>query len=226
MTHCGYRSHCGECVSRWCRSAVRAPQASVRPNESGAHPGRRCVRSGGYVRRRRSTWQAEAHRHRHLQSWSSSVETREHIHFARQTRFAQRINPGGAIANPKSVTTRPAGKRHEYHRRMLREDLSTRFDYLFEPVATEDPAGNGNDATLAAPPHPPDESRWFRWIVLSGVVLATLAVAAGTAVVMLQPLRPAEQTVIPADATPQSTPPSTVTSAAMAAPTPAATTAP
>jgi hypothetical protein len=107
-----------------------------------------------------------------------------------------------------SGTTR---KRHAYDRDMLREDFPDRFDYLYEPLEV--------DETPAAPEltaQPADDSRWSRRIVLTGVVLATLAAAAATAAVMLQPAAPSQDLVVPADATPLSA--STAPSTSMVAP--------
>lgn len=88
---------------------------------------------------------------------------------------------------------------------MLREDLSGRFDYLFEPVEGDESADGGDDQSPEAPAQPEDDNRWSNRIVLTGVVLATLAVAAAMAIVLLQPARPARQPVIPSDSTPLST---------------------
>jgi hypothetical protein len=92
---------------------------------------------------------------------------------------------------------------------MLREDLSGRFDYLFEPLDVAKTAGDGRDEGPQAAAVDEDEGRWSRRIVLAGVVLATLAAAAATAVALLQPAQPALQVVTPTDATPSSTPIST-----------------
>jgi len=107
---------------------------------------------------------------------------------------------------------------------MLREDLSGRFDYLFEPLELDKSAGDGPDEDPSAPATNADEGRWSRRIVLTGVVVATLAAAAATAVVMLQPAEPAPQIVTPTDATPMSTP--ALTSSALPSPTPTATVPP
>ena len=88
---------------------------------------------------------------------------------------------------------------------MLREDLSGRFDYLFEPLEVGESAGNGDDAALHGPEQAQDDGRWSRRIVLFGVVAATLAAAAATAIVLLQPARPAQVIMIPTDSTPLST---------------------
>jgi hypothetical protein len=98
---------------------------------------------------------------------------------------------------------------------MLGEDLSGRFDYLFEPLELEESAGDGNDAAPHPFTPPADDGRWSRRIVLTGVVLATLAAAAATAVVLLLPARPEQQNVTPTDATPLSTAESTAISPAM-----------
>jgi hypothetical protein len=70
---------------------------------------------------------------------------------------------------------------------MLGEDLSGRFDYLFEPLEVDESAGNGEDVTPGAPEQDDDDGRWSRRIVLIGVVLATMAVAVATVIVLLQP---------------------------------------
>ena len=88
---------------------------------------------------------------------------------------------------------------------MLREDLPGRFDYLFEPLDVAESAGDGDENALRALAQPDDDSRWSNWVVLAGVVLATIAAAAATAVALLQPAQPAQQTFTPTDATPAST---------------------
>src|SRR5262245_57329787 len=114
------------------------------------------------------------------------------------------------------------GKRRTYHRGMLRDDLSSRFDYLFEPLEADESDGEGHDARLQTLAEPDDDNRWSRRIVLTGVVLATLAATAATAVMLLQPARPAQQIVVPADATPMSTP----VSPTLSQPVPKTTSAP
>jgi hypothetical protein len=64
---------------------------------------------------------------------------------------------------------------------MLRDDLSSRFDYLFEPLEVDESAGEGHDAKLRTLAEPDDDNRWSRRIVQTGVVLATLAAAAASA---------------------------------------------
>jgi hypothetical protein len=122
---------------------------------------------------------------------------------------------------------RPIGKQRAYDRGMLREDLSGRFDYLFEPLEIEESAGDGgDDAATDVLAQPGDDARWSRRIVLTGVVLATLAAAAATAVVMLQPAQQGQPIIAPTDATPLSTPVATATSPAMPSPMPTATPSP
>src|SRR4051812_48588277 len=101
---------------------------------------------------------------------------------------------------------------------MLREDLGGRFDYLFEPLDVDKTAGDGREEGLQASAADEDEGRWSRRIVLGAIVLATLAAAGATAVVLLQPAQPAPLVVTPTDATPSSTP--TATSPAMPSPIP------
>jgi hypothetical protein len=98
---------------------------------------------------------------------------------------------------------------------MLREDLSGRFDYLFEPLDVDNTAGDSRAEDPQAAAADEDEGRWSRRIVL-----ATLAAAAATAVALLQPAQPAPHVVTPTDATPSSTPISTATSPAMPSPIP------
>jgi len=98
---------------------------------------------------------------------------------------------------------------------MLREDPSGRFDYLFEPLDVDESAGNGDDAVTQALEQPADENRWSRRIILTGVVLATLAVAVETVVVLLQPTRQAQLVFTPSDSTPPSATVPTVMSTAM-----------
>jgi hypothetical protein len=74
-----------------------------------------------------------------------------------------------------------------YDPEMLGEDLSGRFDYLFEPLEVDESAGNGDDVAPRTPEQPDDGNRWSRRIVLTGVVLATMAVAGATVIVLLQP---------------------------------------
>jgi outer membrane biosynthesis protein TonB len=97
---------------------------------------------------------------------------------------------------------------------MLGEDLSGRFDYLFEPLEVDESAGDGDDAALQALEEPDDDNRWSRRIVLTGVVLATMAAAVATAIVLLQPAQPRQLIVTPSDATPPSTPGTTAMSTA------------
>src|SRR5258708_36650335 len=96
---------------------------------------------------------------------------------------------------------------------MLREDLPGRFDYLFEPLDVAESAGDGDEKALRALAQPDDDSRWSNWVVLAGVVLATIAAAAATVVALLQPAQPAQQIITPTDATPASV--STAVSTAM-----------
>jgi hypothetical protein len=109
---------------------------------------------------------------------------------------------------------------------MLGEDLSGRFDYLFEPLEVDESAGDDDDAAPVALEEPDDEGRWFRRIVLSGVVLATLAIAAGAAIVLLQPTQPAQPVVTPSDYTPPSTTGSTPVSTLMSTGPPTTTAEP
>lgn len=86
---------------------------------------------------------------------------------------------------------------------MSREDISGRFDYLFQPLDVVKPAGDDDDdAEPQALAQPDNQNRWSNRIVLAGVVLATMAAATATAIALLQPAQPAQQTVIPTDATP------------------------
>jgi hypothetical protein len=85
---------------------------------------------------------------------------------------------------------------------MSREDISGRFDYLFEPLDVVEPAGDDDDAEPQALAQPDNQNRWSNRIVLAGAVLATMAAATATAIALLQPAQPAQQTVIPTDATP------------------------
>ncbi|HVQ50783.1 MAG TPA: hypothetical protein VMS92_12130 [Mycobacterium sp.] len=102
---------------------------------------------------------------------------------------------------------------------MLGEDLSRRFDYLFEPLDVDESAGNGDDVTHQVPEHPDDDSRWSRRIVVTGIVLATLAVAAATVLLLLQPVERTQLIVTPIDATSPSTPVSEALSTSMPTPT-------
>jgi hypothetical protein len=43
------------------------------------------------------------------------------------------------------------GKQYAHHRGMLREDVSGRFDYLFETLEVDETAGEGHEAR---PKHP------------------------------------------------------------------------
>ena len=115
-----------------------------------------------------------------------------------------------------SVTSQPGGKLPLYHREMLGEDLSGRFDYLFEPLEVDESAGNGDGVAPRALAEPENGNRWSSRIVLAGVVLATLAAATATAIVLMQPAQPAQQIVIPNDPTPPSTTAPEATSPAMA----------
>jgi hypothetical protein len=73
-----------------------------------------------------------------------------------------------------------------------------------------------------APEQPADENRWSRRIVLTCVVLATMAVAAATVVMLLQPLQRTELIVTPSASTSSST---TVPAAVAPAMSPALSTA-
>ena len=106
---------------------------------------------------------------------------------------------------------------------MLGEDLSHRFDYLFEPLEVDKSAGDSRDEDPNAPAAEPEEGRWSRRILLTAVVVATLAAAAATAIVLLQPAQPAPRIVTPTDASPVPTPMSTPTSPAMPSPMPTTT---
>jgi len=121
-----------------------------------------------------------------------------------------------------SVTTQPGGKLRLDHRDMLGEDLSGRFDYLFEPLEVDESADDGDDVAPRALAEPENSNRWSNRVVLAGVVLATLAAAAATAIVLMQPAQPAQHIVIPKD----SAPPSTTPSAATSPPTPTTTAPP
>jgi hypothetical protein len=105
---------------------------------------------------------------------------------------------------------------------MLRGELPSRFDYLFEPLEADEPAGDGGDAPSEILSRPEEDNRWSNRMVLAGVVLATLAAAAAMAIALLQPARPADHIVTPSDATS----PATTTSPAMSTPMPTTTTAP
>jgi hypothetical protein len=100
---------------------------------------------------------------------------------------------------------RGGGIRGLYDRDMLGEDLSGRFDYLFEPLESDESAGNGNDVTPGAPDRVADDGPWSRRIVLIGVVLATIAAAVATVVVLLQPAHHTQVIITPRDSTPPST---------------------
>jgi hypothetical protein len=121
-----------------------------------------------------------------------------------------------------SVTTRPGGKLRLYHRDMLGEDVSGRFDYLFEPLEVNESAGNGDNVAPRTITEPENGNRWSNRIVLAGIVVATLAAATVTAIVLMQPVQPAQQSVIPRD----SAPPSTTAPAATSPPMPSTTAPP
>ena len=109
---------------------------------------------------------------------------------------------------------------------MLGEDLSGRFDYLFEPLDVDESAGDGDDVLPLAPEQPADENRWSRRIVLTGVVLATLTVAAATVILLLQPAQPTQLIVTPLDASTPSTTVSTAMSPALSTAMPTTTAQP
>src|ERR1700737_5004387 len=88
---------------------------------------------------------------------------------------------------------------------MLREDLPGRFDYLFEQLDVAESAGDGDENALRALAQPNDDSRRSNWVVLAGVVLATIAARAAAPVARLQPAQPAQHTFTPTDATPAPT---------------------
>ena len=109
---------------------------------------------------------------------------------------------------------------------MLREDLSGRFDYLFEPLDVDESAGDGDDVLPLAPEQSADENRWSRRAVLTGVVLATLTVAAATVILLLQPAQPTQLIVTPLDASTPSTTVSTAMSPALSTAMPTTTAQP
>jgi hypothetical protein len=88
---------------------------------------------------------------------------------------------------------------------MLAEDLSGRFDYLFEPLDVDESAGNGDDVALLAPKQDGDDNRWSRRIVLTIVVRAAVLFASATALVLLEPSHRTQLIVTPSDAMPPST---------------------
>jgi hypothetical protein len=104
-----------------------------------------------------------------------------------------------------------------YDRDMLGEDIPGRFDYLFEPLDVAESAGDGDDtAPLAlAPARPDNQNRWSNGILLAGIVLATMAATTAAVVALLQPAQPAQQTIIPTDATPVAPTTSTVVATVM-----------
>ena len=105
------------------------------------------------------------------------------------------------------------------------EDISGRFDYLFEPLDGVESAGDDDTAPLALA-QPDNQNRSSNRIVLAGVVLATIAATTAAVVALLQPAQPAQQTIIPTDATPVSPTMSTLVSTATSAVTPTTTAAP
>ena len=109
---------------------------------------------------------------------------------------------------------------------MLGEDLSGRFDYLFEPLDVDESAGDGDDVLPLAPEQPADENRWSRRAVLTGVVLATLTVAAATVILLLPPAQPTQLIVTPLDASTPSTTVSTAMSPALSTAMPTTTAQP
>lgn len=108
--------------------------------------------------------------------------------------------PCRGIRGHQFGTRQQRGKQRRYDRDMLGEDVSGRFDYLFEPLKVDESAGDGDDVAPRPLPEPENRSRWSSRIVLAGVVLATLAAATATAVVLLQPAQPVQQIDIPRDA--------------------------
>jgi len=88
---------------------------------------------------------------------------------------------------------------------MLGEDLSGRFDYLFEPLEVDESAGDGDEVAPRELEQPDDENRWSRRLVFTGVLLATMAAAVATAIVLLPPAQRAEPIVTPSDSTAPST---------------------
>lgn len=109
---------------------------------------------------------------------------------------------------------------------MLGEDLSGRFDYLFEPLDVDESACNGDGVAPPAPEEDADDSMWSRRIVLTGVLLATMAGVAATVIVLLQPAQRTQLIVTPSDATPPSTTVSTAVSPVMSTAMPTTTAQP
>ena len=94
-----------------------------------------------------------------------------------------------------------------YHRNMLgEEDLAHRFDYLFEPIDVDDADVSSTDdgdrtEVIATADDEPSVAGPNR-LVLAGIVLATLAAATATAIVLLQRPAPANRFGTPANSTP------------------------
>jgi hypothetical protein len=94
-----------------------------------------------------------------------------------------------------------------YHRNMPgEEDLAHRFDYLFEPIDVDDAdvsSEDDGDRTVVTPgaDDEPSVARPNR-LVLAGIVLATVAAATATAVVLLQRPEPANRFGTPVNSTP------------------------
>ncbi len=88
---------------------------------------------------------------------------------------------------------------------MLGEDLSGRFDYLFEPLNVDESAGDGDDVAPQAHAEPETRNRWSSRLVLAGVALATLAAGTATAIALVQPAEPEPQRLIPGNDAPLST---------------------
>jgi hypothetical protein len=96
---------------------------------------------------------------------------------------------------------------------MLADDLPGRFDYLFEPLEVDELAGNGDVDSRQVTAQPEDNNPWIRRLVLAGVVLATLGLAAATVMVLLQPAQPAQEPVTIASEPREPMPPSPATRA-------------
>jgi hypothetical protein len=123
---------------------------------------------------------------------------------------------------PSPARTRWRLYQRLYHRCMSREDsLSSRFDYLFEPLDDEESTDDAPDGRPRADDTPEPSNAAPVRLAFAAFVLGTLGVVAVVAVLLLQqPDRATDRVQFPLDPSPLSTTVSVVSSQAVPVPPP------